>query len=190
MAGHGPTPPPVLGTESLPLQTKCDGQRPRGDDHVPSGCLGGVSEHLSELAAAGAGTPRHLAEGWTAFAGMVHHRSSKWRTGDIGGFMGRRHAAHADEHYAEVRERRAHPQILLAGRTQHASTGKRTGSTTCKHFEPFCAFEFASVAPHHKRGCCNAEAGPSDALLIRCATPALTQGPPLHHSAAFHAEPG
>ena len=113
MAGHGPTPPPVVCTESLPLQTKSDGQRPRDDDHVPSGCFGGVSEHLSELAAAGAGTPRHLAEHWTAFAGMVHHRSSKWRTGDIGGFMGRRHAAHADEHYAEVSVRRAHPSGRL-----------------------------------------------------------------------------
>ena len=65
-------------------------------------CFDGVSTHVSGLAAAGADTPRHLAEHLSAFAGMVH--LSKWRSGDIGGFKGRRQrdAPQPDDTFAEV----------------------------------------------------------------------------------------
>jgi len=178
VAGLGPAPPPVVCTENLPLQTKSNEQRSRADDHAPSGCLGGVSEHLSELAAAGAGTPRHIAEGWSAFADMVHHRSSKWRTGDIGGFMGRRHAAHADEHYAEVRGRRAHPHPASCSTdTARFDTQTTRLHNIYKHIEPPRAFE----ADQRRQRCMHLAAAAqrlasSDAPLMRWARAALTRG--------------
>ena len=102
MAGPGLPPPPAVRTGTSTPTTPPDDQNPR-DDHVITGCFDGVATRLGNLAAAGAGTPKHLSEHFSAFAGM--HHLSRWRSGDIGGFSGRRRhdTAHADDHFAEVR---------------------------------------------------------------------------------------
>ena len=94
----------MTSPRALPLQTRDKEHGPRNDHVEVRGCFEDVAEQLSELAAVGAGTPRHIAEHWAAFASMVH--LNKWRSGDIGGFSGRRRhdaTAESDHPFAEVR---------------------------------------------------------------------------------------
>jgi hypothetical protein len=103
VAGHTDA-PPVIRHDAVPLQTRDKEHGPQNDHVEVRGCFEDVAEQLSELAAVGAGTPRHIAEHWSAFASMVH--LSKWRSGDIGGFSGRRRrdaAAETDHPFAEAR---------------------------------------------------------------------------------------